>query len=210
MYIAMRDARQGAKEVNYVHSAIHPIHPAHLSEPSSKRQSLTSLPNNSRLNLAGTKQTVLVRHTVKRTRESRILRAPKVIILAHSIARISRIQRLARANKLVRLDEHLGAVAGVDAVGDALEVAVVDVAGAEADRRGARVDVAPVVVGVGDAQVALVFGAVVVAVAYQRGFPVVVDVAVGDGYVVGGVGELYRQFAISLERYGRRTSIRPS
>lgn len=43
------------------------------------------------------------------------------------------------------------------------------VAGAEAERWGARVDVAPVVVGVGDVQVAGVFGTVGVGVANQGG-----------------------------------------
>jgi hypothetical protein len=38
--------------------------------------------------------------------------------------------------------------------------------------------------------VALVLGAVAVGVADQGRLPVIVDVAVGDGHVVGGVGEL--------------------
>jgi len=64
------------------------------------------------------------------------------------------------------------------------------VTGTEAEGRAARVQVVPVVVVEGDAEVALVFVAVAVRVADQRGLPVVVDEGVGDGYVVGGVGEL--------------------
>lgn len=60
-----------------------------------------------------------------------------------------------------------------------------------------------------------VFGAVVVGVSDQRGFPVVVDIAVGDGYEVCGVGELFLVSCQSdmelgvvrgLRRVGRRSS----
>lgn len=61
---------------------------------------------------------------------------------------------------------------------------------AEAEGRSTRVDVRPVVVGVGDAQVAGVFFFVAVAVPDEGGLPVVVDVAVADGDIVGSVGEL--------------------
>lgn len=63
-------------------------------------------------------------------------------------------------------------------------------AGAEAEGRAARVQVVPIVVGESDAKVALVFIAVAVRVADQRGLPMVVNEGVGNGYVVGGVGEL--------------------
>jgi hypothetical protein len=45
------------------------------------------------------------------------------------------------------------------------------VGGAEADRRGAGVDVGPVVVVVGHAELTAVLGAVGVAVADERAFP---------------------------------------
>jgi len=64
------------------------------------------------------------------------------------------------------------------------------VGGAEAEERGARVDVLEVVVGVGDVQLAFVLGAVAVAVADERGLPVVVEVGVGDGDEVGPVGRV--------------------
>jgi hypothetical protein len=52
------------------------------------------------------------------------------------------------------------------------------VGGAEAEERLAAVDVLPVVVGVGDVQLAGVFGSVAVAVAGERGLVVVVEVSV--------------------------------
>lgn len=73
---------------------------------------------------------------------------------------------------------------------DLVKVAVVDVARTETDGRCARV-VVPVVVVLGYVQVAGVLGTVGVGVPDQRGFPVVVDVTVGDGYEVCGVGELF-------------------
>lgn len=65
----------------------------------------------------------------------------------------------------------MGTHASVDArVEDVGVVVVEDVAGAETDGRRAAVDVVPAVVGVGDMQMAGVFGAVGVGVAYQGGF----------------------------------------
>lgn len=60
----------------------------------------------------------------------------------------------------------------------------------EADRRSARVDVIPVVVVVGDAEMSGVFGTVGVRVAYQRCLPVVVEEGVGNRDVVCGVSEV--------------------
>lgn len=63
-------------------------------------------------------------------------------------------------------------------------------ASTEAERGTAGVDVVPVVVGIGDGQVAAVLVLVAVGVADQGGLPVVVDEGVGDGDVVGSVGDL--------------------
>lgn len=61
---------------------------------------------------------------------------------------------------------------------------------AEADRGGARVDVGPVVVGVGDGQRALVLLGVAVGVADEGGLVVVVELGVGDGDKSGGMGDV--------------------
>lgn len=60
----------------------------------------------------------------------------------------------------------------------ALVVGVDDVSGTETDQGSAAVDVLPVVVGVGDVELALVLSAVAVAVADERGLVVVVEVGV--------------------------------
>lgn len=71
-------------------------------------------------------------------------------------------------------------------------------AGAEAERGAARVEVGEVVGGVGDGQVALVFGAVGVGVPDERRFPVVVQVGVGDGDEVSGVGDVEKAVVVVL------------
>jgi hypothetical protein len=55
-----------------------------------------------------------------------------------------------------------------------------------------------VVVVLGDAEVAGILGAVGVGVADERGLPVVVDVAVGDGDEVSGVGEVNQSIVVVL------------
>lgn len=120
-----------------------------------------------------------------------MLGVTEVVVLGDGVSiLVDAVEGLLAVDPLVALDQQLGAETGVDAVGDVLVVAVVDVAGAEAERGSARVDVVPVVVGVGDAEVALVLVAVAVGVADQRGLVVVVDEGVGDGDEVGGVGQL--------------------
>lgn len=87
-------------------------------------------------------------------------------------------------------------------------------AGTEAERGSAGVDVVPVVVGVGDGEVAAVLVLVAVGVADQGGLPVVVDEGVGDGHVVGAVGNLVVVSEWEPFWYdaggGWHTSIRPS
>lgn len=71
-------------------------------------------------------------------------------------------------------------------------------ASSETEARSTRVDVAPVVVGVGDDQVASVLVAVAVGVADQTGLPVVVEVGVGDGDVVRTVGHITETIVVVL------------
>jgi len=85
------------------------------------------------------------------------------------------------------LDKGLGAHARVDGGAQVLVVRVVDVGGAEPQEGRARVDVLPVVVGVGDLEPAPVLVAVAVRVAHQGGLPVVVEARVADGDEVGAV-----------------------
>lgn len=89
------------------------------------------------------------------------------------------------------LDKDVGTHARVDTSGTNVKVVVVeDVDGAESDRGGTRVDVVPVVVGVGDVELASVLLGVAVRVADKRGLVVVVEEGVGDGDEVGGVGDV--------------------
>jgi len=81
-------------------------------------------------------------------------------------------------------------------VGVAVEVRVDDVGGAEAEQGLARVDVLPVVVGVGDVQLALVLVAVAVAVADQGGLEVVVEVGVAGEILVSFMSLVSTNFSL--------------
>lgn len=153
-------------------------------------QVVSNLALNSGLDSTAAEKLVRVRDAGEGTREGGVLTLTEVVVVLDSVSGVGGVEGLRDAGEDVALDEDLCAVAGVDSVAALREVGVVDVAGAEADAGGARVDVEPVVVVLGHAEVAGVLGAVGVGVPDQRGLPVVVDVAVGDGDEVGGVGEV--------------------
>lgn len=98
-----------------------------------------------------------------------------------------------------RLDTDLGAHAGVDAGrAEGKVVVVVDVNSAEADRGSARVDVVPVVVGIGHLEIAGILILVAVRVANQRCLIVVVEESVRYSDVVGGVGDIEEAIVVVL------------
>lgn len=111
----------------------------------------------------------------------------------------------------VLLDEHLGTHAGVDTGGgDVLVAAAVDVGSTEAHRGGTRVDVGPVVVVVGDVELASVISAGVVAVADQAGLPVVGELGPADGDEVGaalGVAETVVVVLVAGDALGREVAV---
>lgn len=164
-----------------------------------EREGDTSSANNSSLDLGSIKKVGdSVGSLGKSTLLSSVLAFTEVVARLNSVARVSRVQRLLGRNEDVVLNEDLSALAGVDAVGDVLVVVVVEVAGTEAERGTAGVQVVQVVVGVGDSQVALVLGAVGVGVADEGGLPMVVEEGVGDGDVVGGVGNIEEAVVVVL------------
>jgi hypothetical protein len=139
----------------------------------SKSKSVTSNTHNRLLHILAPEQLILVRNASKRALGSAVLACTKVVVLLKGVAVLlgeARGQGVLDSDEDVALDERLGTHAGVDA-GLAVRVAVVirvdDVGGAEAQQRHARVDVFPVVVGVGDMQLARVLVAVGVALANQ-------------------------------------------
>ena len=153
-------------------------------------EGLSSSSNNGALNISRSNKVVRVRHLGQGAFLSGILRITEIIVSCNSIAFIGRVQSLLGVDKCIGLDQHLRTQASVNGVTDFFEVAVVDVAGSEAEGWRARVDVVPEVVVLGNAEVALVFVSVAVRVADQRCLPVVVEEGVGDGDKVRGVGEL--------------------
>lgn len=71
-------------------------------------------------------------------------------------------------------------------------------AGSEADRRGARTDIVPVVVGVGYVQMACIFRAIAVGMADERRLVVVVDIAVRDGNPVRSMRDVDETIVVIL------------
>lgn len=55
-------------------------------------------------------------------------------------------------------------------------IVVIDMSGTEPQRRPTRTEIQPIIVGIGDAEVASVFGPVTVTVTDQTGLPVIVEV----------------------------------
>lgn len=157
-------------------------------------QGLTSSANHSGLDLGRTNKAVAVGHGGQGAGRSSVRSTAKVVVLGHSIAIVSGVERLLAATKGVGLNQKLSTVAGVDSVADIQEVAVIDVTGAKAERRSARVDVVPVVVVLSDMEVAGVLGAVAVRVSNKRCLVMVVNEGVGNSDIVGRVGDLYSEY----------------
>jgi hypothetical protein len=139
---------------------------------------LTSSSRNNRSNLLRPKQSNLIRKRSrsKSTLGGRVDRATEVNVIDNSVASLLGVGEedgaLNRVGKGRALDKNLGAHAGVDTrEQNAVPVVVDDVHGGEADKGLAAADVLPVVVGIGDVKLALVFGSVVVRVADQRALP---------------------------------------
>jgi hypothetical protein len=159
---------------------------------------VANLALNSGLDLGAAQLGVRVRNSLEGTGKGGVGAGSEVVVVGDGVAGISRVKGLGDAGEDVALDEDLGTITGVDSVTALGEVGVEDVAGTEADAGGARVDVVPVVVVLGDAEVAGVLGAVGVGVPDEGRLPVVVDVAVGDGDEVGGVGEVDQAVVVVL------------
>lgn len=176
-------------------SSTHPIYriPARL-----EAKVVANLALNSSLDGTAAEKGVRVWDAGEGASKSGVLSITEVVVVGDGVSGIGGIEGLGGAGEDVALDEDLCAVAGVDSVADLGEVGVVDVAGAEADAGCARVDVGPVVVVLGYAEVAGVLGAVGVGVADEGGLPVVVDVAVGDSDVVSGVGDVDQTIVVVL------------
>jgi hypothetical protein len=71
-------------------------------------------------------------------------------------------------------------------------------AGTEAERRAARVQVVEKVANIGDGEMALVLRAVRVRVADKGSLPVVMDEVVGKGDVVAGMGDIEKAVIVVL------------
>ena len=164
-----------------------------------ERQSVTGSTYNSSLDLRSLKQTRNgVRSLSHRALLGLVLGTSKVVARLNRETSIGGVQSLLGVDKDVVLNKQLRALASVDTIGNAIIVVVEEVAGAEAERRAARVEVLEVIVGIGNGQVALIFGAVGVGVADQRCLPVVVQEGVGYGNEVSSVGNIQKTIIVVL------------
>lgn len=172
------------------------------SKPDSlEAEGLTSGGGDRGLDVLGAEQLVLVGDGLQSAGLDGVAALAEVDVVDNCVANslgVSGLDGLLNAREDSGLDQQLGADTGVDTSGGVLSVVVVDVAGTEAERGATRVDVGEVVVGVGDDQVAGVLIGVGVAVADERGLPVVVQVAVADGDVVRAVGDVEKTVVVVL------------
>lgn len=176
----------------------HPILSPSLQFSRLEGESCTSNTNNGSLDVAAAKESVAVRNSLESSGKGGVGRTSEVIVSGVSIASIGGVERVGDTREYIRLNEELSAITGVDAVVGVQEVAVDDMAGSEAVRWRTRVDVVPVVVGIGDGQMARILVAIAVRVTDERGLPVVVDVAVGDGDIVASVGDIDETIVVVL------------
>lgn len=146
--------------------------------------------HNSSLNLRTPQQRVAIRNLLQSPSQRLISSTTKIIPISNSIPSISTIEWFLTSGEDVTFNKYLCTISSIDSIPDIIEIGVYEVTCSEADRWGAGVYVVPVIVGVCDAEVAFIFGGVLVWVADQRSFPVIMDVAVWDCDVVCGVGEI--------------------
>jgi hypothetical protein len=83
-------------------------------------------------------------------------------------------------------------LAGVDSVGYVLKEVVDDMAGSETERWGTGVEVLPVVVGVCNGKMALVFSSVAVRMTDKRALVMVMHEGVGDSDEVTSVSDVQK------------------
>lgn len=100
---------------------------------------------------------ISIRNSLDTSDSSAVGSTTKVVIDRDGESSIGAVECLLGVLPGVGFNEDVGTLTGVDSIGDTEEVVVVDVAGSEAERWTARVDVEEVVVGVGDAEMSLVF-----------------------------------------------------
>lgn len=135
---------------------------------------------------------IAVWNALKCASEGLVGATSKVVVDRNGISGISGVQRLITANKYVGFNKDLSTIAGVDPIVHGIEVAVVEVASAEADRWCAGVDVFPVVVVLSDAEMSGILGSVAITVSDEIGLPVVVNVGVRDSDIISSMSELKR------------------
>jgi hypothetical protein len=170
---------------------------------SAQLKSIASRANNSSLHLRRAKKRIAVRNTRKSTPGRLISSTVQDQIPCNSIANLLRINRQNTSLDVLEhraLDKHLSAHARVDSRRTSIKDRVENVPSAEAEQRHAAVDVLPVVVSVCDAQLALVLGAVAVAVPDERGFEVIVEVRVADGQVIRSMAEVCQTVVVVFAR----------
>lgn len=122
-----------------------------------KSKSVTSLTPNMSLGSIASNLGISIRNSLDTSDSSAVGSTTKVVIDRDGESSIGAVECLLGVLPGVGFNEDVGTLTGVDSIGDTEEVVVVDVAGSEAERWTARVDVEEVVVGVGDAEMSLVF-----------------------------------------------------
>jgi hypothetical protein len=148
---------------------------------STQLKSVASLADDSSLDLGRAKQCVAVRNARKSPLRRFVSSAVQDQIPRDRVADLLGVNGQHCSFNVLEhaaFNKRLSTHASVDTRRPTVINRVKDVRSTEAEQRHAAVDVLPVVVGVRDAQLALVLGAVAVAVADERGLEMVVKVHV--------------------------------
>lgn len=174
----------------------------HCNPRLTELQGVASSSNNGGLDLAASEESVRVRNSAEAALWCSVLSTTEIDIVGLGCSGLLAVNAEDWLDDVAEdsaLDECLSAHASVHtAGGDVLVVVVEDVSTSEAEQWCTRADVCPVVVGVGDVELASVLLGVAVAVADERGLVVVVELGVGNGDPVGGVAHVEQTVVVVL------------
>ena len=157
-----------------------------------------SVGDNRALNTAHGRNTRGVRDAADSPSRRSVGNTTEIVTSSSGESTVGRVQRLLGVLEDIVLHKQLRALASVDTVANVVVVVVEDVAGTEAERRAAGVDVLEAVAVVGHGEMAGVFAAVVVGVADERALVVVVQVRVRNGDPVASVGDVEEAVVVVL------------
>lgn len=158
----------------------------------------TSIGNDVRLQSRGTTNVDGVGHTCKSSDESLVGSTTEVVAGSIGISAVGGVQGTVDVREDVVLNQKLSALTSIDTIITRLEVVVDNMAGTKAERWCTGVKVFPVVMFVGNSQMAFVLSRIGVRVTNKRCLPVVVEIAVRNCDPIATVGNVDETIIVVL------------